>query len=335
MKRFNLSITIILMSLLFTAGCNKSSTMDQEPLGQALHPERTHFFSTKIVPDRYLLEPITDIDLQAKSAILISAQNGDILFDKNSHESLGVASMSKIMSELLVLEAIEEGVMDWEDSVAISDYAYTISHQPGFASIKLEQDELYSVRELFHGMAITSANGATIALAEAVAGSEKEFVTLMNKKAEHLGLENTHFVNSTGLTNHDLQNYHSTGSVDDYNQMSASDLATLTKYIIDNYPDLLEVTNLTEFDVQGETFENSNWMLSGTTGNFVGIDVTYEGVDGLKTGFTSDAGYGFTGTVQIDDSRFISVVIGTDKIEDRFIETGKLYEAISKQLDKF
>ena len=331
MKRFNLSI--ILLSLLFVTGCNQSTPLDQEPLGQTLHPEINHLISPKVIPDRYLLEPITEINLEAKSAILISAQNGDIFFDKNSRESLGVASMSKIMSELLILEAIEKGVMDWDDSVTISDYAYTISHQPGFASIKLEQDQLYSVRELFHGMAITSANGATIALAEAVAGSEKEFVTLMNEKAKRLGLEDTHFVNSTGLTNHDLQNYHHTGSVDDYNKMSASDLATLTRYIIDNYPDLLEVTNVTEFDVQGETFENSNWMLPGATGNFVDIDVTFEGVDGLKTGFTSDAGYGFTGTVQIGESRFISVVIGTETIEERFIETGKLYEAISEQLN--
>src|SRR5699024_2892185 len=157
---------------------------------------------------------------------------------------------------------------DWDDSVTTSDYAYTISHQPGFASIKLEQDQLYSVRELFHGMAITSANGATIALAEAVAGSEKEFVTLMNEKAKRLGLEDTHFVDTSGLPSHDQQKYHHAGSVDDYNKMSASDLATLTRYIIDNYPDLLEATNVTEFDVQGETSENSNWMLPGATGNF-------------------------------------------------------------------
>lgn len=330
MRSFNLSV--MLFSILLLTACLPYKPASEEPLKQTIHQEINHLFSPKPVPDRYLFEPITDLNLQARSAILVNAQTGGVLFDKNSNESLGVASMSKIMSELLVVEAIEEGHLAWDDSVTISDYAYTISHQPGFASIKLQQDELYSVRDLFFGMAITSANGATIALAEEVAGSEKEFVALMNKKADQLGLQETHFVNSTGLTNHDLQDYHSTGSINDHTKMSARDLATLTKHLIDHYPELLEVTTLTDFEIQGETYENSNWMLPGSTANFLGTDVTFQGVDGLKTGFTSDAGYGFVGTVQIGDLRFISVIIGTPDIQDRFVETGKLYEAISKQL---
>src|SRR5699024_7107928 len=142
------------------------------------------------------------------------------------------------------------------------------------------------------------------------------------------------FVNSTGLSNQDLLDYHSTGSVDDYNLMSATDLAVLTKYSIDEHPDLLDVTSQTEFDVGNETYNNSNWMLPKANENFTGLDLTYPGVDGLKTGFTKDAGYGFTGTIVIEDARLISVVIGTDKIEDRFLETGKLYDTDSKRMSR-
>lgn len=332
MKQFH--ILFILFFLLFVTACNVDTFFKSERLDLTIHPESTHSLSFKEFPEGYFLEPISDVDFQARAAILIDTLHGRILFEKNSHESLAVASMSKIMSELLVLEAIDNGIIDWDDSIDISDYAHTISHQPGFASIKLQQDKRYSVRELFYGMAITSANGATIALAEAVAGSEKEFVTLMNDKASELGLEDSHFVNSTGLTNDDLQGYHSAGSLDDSNSMSASDLAALTRYTLENHPNLLEVISLTQFNVQGETYDNSNWMLPGAKENFRGVDVTFPGVDGMKTGFTSDAGYGFTGTVQMNGLRFISVVIGTDEIEDRFIETGKLYDAIAEQLNK-
>src|SRR5690625_902866 len=332
MKQFKL--LIMLVTLLFITACQVHTVFDHGQSGQGIHSEVMHSPSPKTVPDRYRFEPIRDLTLQADSAILINARNGEVLYEKNSNESKGVASMSKIMSELLVLEAIDAELLDWNDSVAISDYAHMISHQPGYASIKLKKNQSYSVRELFHAMAVTSANGATIALAEAVAGSEKEFVKLMNEKSKKIKPNDTSFVNSTGLTNHDLLNYHSSGSINDYNKMSAKDLATLTRYIIDQYPDLLNVTKLTKFTVLENAYKNTSWMLPGTENNFLNIDVTFPGVDGLKTGFTSDAGYGFTGTVLIDGSRFISVVIGTEEIGDRFLETGKLYDAILEQLNK-
>ncbi|MEI3613747.1 D-alanyl-D-alanine carboxypeptidase family protein [Pseudogracilibacillus sp. SO30301A] len=323
MKRIKLLIILILLT-----ACNSNASEEDK-----IHsPERVLQLERKNMPQRYVVDPISDLDIQAEAAILINAVTGEVVFEKNSSTSLAVASMSKIMTELLILEAIEEEVLRWEDTTKISDYAYTISNHPGFSSVLLEQDQTYTMEELFHAMAIRSANGATIALAEAMSGSEKEFVALMNERARELGLEDTHFVNSTGLTNDDLQGFHSTGLLDDKNMMSANDLATLTKYIIDRFPDLLEVTKLKEFDFQGETYTNSNWMLTGTEVDFIDVDVTYDGVDGLKTGFTEEAGYGFTGTVQMGDVRVISVIIGTEEIEDRFLETIMLYEAVEEQM---
>lgn len=325
----------ILFTLLLVTACSslnaiigKEQSEQQKPL-----PELTRSLEHKTMPERYVIEPISDINIEAEAAMLMNGITGDVLFDKNIHESLAVASMSKIMTELLVLEAIEEGKISWEDTVMISDYAFTISNHPGFASVHLQQDQDYTVQELFHAMAIRSANDATIALAELVSGSEKEFVMLMNKKAEQLELNDSYFVNSTGLTNEDLQNNHSTGSISDKNMMSAEDLAKLAKYIIDHYPQLLEITKMQEFIFQNETYTNSNWMLPGLQVDLIEEDVTFEGVDGLKTGFTDDAGYGFTGTVQIKDIRFISVIIGTKEIENRFLETNILYDAVLQQLE--
>ena len=236
--------------------------------------------------------------------------------------------MSKIMSELIVLEAIEAGDLAWDDDVSISEYAYEISHQPGYSSVLLEKDRTYTVEQLFKAMVIHSANGATIALAEKVAGSEREFVQLMNEKAIELSLDASSFVNSTGLTNVDLLGNHPLGSEDDMNKMSASDLVRLSIYILNEYPELLEITKLTEFMLHDETFLNSNWMLPESDVEFVEEDVTFHTVDGLKTGYTKAAGYSFTGTATINDVRIVSVVIGMEEIEDRFSETKKFYQLL-------
>lgn len=225
MKRMKLLIVLLLLT-----ACNVNASEGDR---QTELPERAFALEEKSMPERYLIDPISGLDMEAEAAILVNALTGDVLFEKNSSESLAVASMSKIMTELLILEAVEEGILRWEDTTEISEYAFVTSNHPGLSSVLLRQDEAYTIQELFHAMAIRSANGATIALAEARSGSEKEFVSLMNERAHELGLEDTYFVNSTGLTNDDLQGYHSTGSLDDKNMMSANDLAVLTKYVID------------------------------------------------------------------------------------------------------
>ena len=269
------------------------------------------------------LEPLPDIDIQASSAIVMNADNGDILFSRNSNASLPIASMSKMMTELLVLEAIEANSINWQDTSMISDYAYTISNQPGYASVHLTKEQSYTVRELFNAMAITSANGATIALAEMVAGSEKEFVAMMNEKANELGLEDSYFVNTTGLNNTDLGDYYSVGAPTDTNKMSAKDVAILAKQLIKQFPNILQIMD--------------EPMLSFRKKFLLGDDfgfrmVRNEGVDGLKTGYTDEAGFCFAGTVEKDDIRLISVVMGTSTIVDRFSETKRLYETAFDQM---
>jgi len=284
-----------------------------------LHTSVTTVFDEKALPNWPIIE---DIDIAAESAILMDAKTGHIIYEKNKDQSLSAASMSKIMSELLILEAIESGDLQWDDSVEISDYAYMISTTPGLASAPVSQDQTYTVKQLFDLMAVISANDATIALAEKRSGSEKDFVQLMNEKAKQLGLEQTNFVNSSGLNNIDLGNYYSTGATHDDNQLSAYDLALLARKILKDYPSMLDISKQTHIVFEDEKYQNTNMLLVGS-----GTNLEFAGVDGLKTGFTDEAGYCFVGTIEQDGQRFISVVMGTTSVEERFIQTAKLYEA--------
>ncbi|SHN27694.1 D-alanyl-D-alanine carboxypeptidase family protein [Gracilibacillus kekensis] len=266
---------------------------------------------------------IKHIELDASSVFLMNANTGQVLFEKNSDTSLPTASMSKMMTELLVLEAIDEQHLSWDTNVSISDYAYAISSQPGFASVQLEKGNSYTVKALFEAMAVHSANGAAIALAEAVATTEEKFVKQMNQKAEDLDLKDSRFVNSSGLDNAHLGKYYSVGEFEDTNTMSAQDLAKLAEHLITEYPELLGTINEKQYVRNNKSYPNTNWMLP----NVSAYGLAYEGVDGLKTGYTDQAGYGFTGTVERNGIRLISVVMGTSSKMERFEETEKLYDA--------
>ncbi|MGN8646826.1 D-alanyl-D-alanine carboxypeptidase family protein [Gracilibacillus sp. HCP3S3_G5_1] len=309
---------LLLVMLLCLTGCYPAGDQAGLPMKKASQAQTVE--KELIYPDQPLdrFWNITEIDLQASSVILINAETGHVIYEKKSDIPLPTASMSKMMSELLVLEAIDSGEIDWDSEVAISDYAYNISHHPGYASVDLTKEQRYTVKELFEAMAIHSANGATIALAEAVSGSEKHFVQQMNQRAQELQLENTEFVNSTGLDNLHLGDYYSVGSVEDTNTMSAHDLAMLAQYLIDRYPELLTIIERPEYRMNDRSYRNTNWMLEG--------ELAFAGVDGLKTGYTDLAGYCFTGTIEREGVRLISVVMGTSSEIARFTETTALYE---------
>lgn len=324
--------TIIFTTLLCIITACGTSASNKSPT--VIEPNAFRLADIITIPglDQTFYDPIENLHLEVESAILIHADTNDILYDKNSEKPLPIASMSKIMSELLILEAIHNGKLDWKDEIEISDYANEISNHPGFASVYLNQNEVYTVEELFYAMAIRSANGATIALAEALSGSEKVFVQSMNDKAKQLGLSNSKFVNSTGLANHDLGDHFTVGDKNDVNLMSAKDVGRLASFVIETYPELLEISDQKDFDFHGETFQNSNWMLPGMENNFMTENVTFDGVNGLKTGFTDEAGYCFTGSVEIDGEYFISVVMGADDLPDRFLETKRLYETMEDNI---
>ncbi|MCP8617193.1 D-alanyl-D-alanine carboxypeptidase family protein [Salirhabdus salicampi] len=266
------------------------------------------------------------INVEAESAILIDAETGKILFEKQADNALPPASMTKMMTEYLVLEAISEGEISWDTTTYISDYAYRISADPMFSGIGLRQNKEYTVRQLYSAMAIFSDNATTIALAELIAGSEGEFVRMMNEKGEELGLPDFQFVNSTGIPNSLLGNDYPEGtSPTADNLLSAKSTALLAFHLVNNYSDALNYSSMKQYELDGITKTNLNWMLPGMEGDYYS-SFGYEGVDGLKTGWTDLAGYCFTGTAERDGRRLISVVMRTSSEAERFRETRKLLD---------
>lgn len=269
------------------------------------------------------------LNVNAKSAILIDATTGKILYEKNADVALPPASMSKMMTEYLVQKYIADGKLSWNTKVSISDYAYNISQNRAFSGVPLRKDYQYTVKELYQAMAIYSDNAATIAFAEKIAGSEANFVKLMNKQAKAFGMDHTTFVNSSGLNNSDLGKFAEVGGQNASNKMSARDLAKLAYHIVTEFPHALDISSIPRMNfTAGENspvdMPNWNWMIPG-----IGTDLnqySYPGVDGLKTGYTDLAGYCFTGTVKRDNRRLISVVMGTTSKGARFQETKKLFD---------
>lgn len=271
------------------------------------------------------------LNIKAKAAILVNADTGKILYAQNPDELLPPASMTKMMTEYLILEAIEKGKLKWDSPVSISPFLSELSHNRGLSNVPLrsDADPAYTVEELMNALAIYSANAAAMALAEKVAGSETAFVQMMNDKAKELGLKNYSFVNATGLNNKDLQGNHPAGGPNEENMMSARDTATLAYRLLKDYPEVLEHASIPKkyfregTDDQVE-MENWNWMLPG-------LVKEYPGVDGLKTGST-DEGASFTATATRNGMRLISVVMIVDKndnVDDRvqrFDETRKLLD---------
>ncbi|MCJ7842945.1 D-alanyl-D-alanine carboxypeptidase [Lederbergia sp. NSJ-179] len=268
------------------------------------------------------------LDIHADAAIMIEPTTGKILYAKNADEPLGIASMTKMMTEYLLFEAIKDKKISWDQEEMISEYAHKVSVDTQLSNIALNAGKPYTVKELYEAMAIYSANGATIAIAEAIAGSEAKFVEMMNAKAEELGLEQYHFVNSTGLNNRDLKGMHPKGTkADEESTMSAKSTAMLAARLMKDFPDVTETTSIPKKrfrDLPGE-MKNWNKMLPS-------LEFEYDGVDGLKTGTTDFAGRCFTGTAKRGDFRVITVVMnakddnGVSSDQGRFGQTKKMME---------
>ena len=254
------------------------------------------FFILLIIPFFVHAEEL-NLAENAKSAILIEASTGEVLYSKNANERLAPASMTKIMSLILIMENIEKGNLKWNDIVVVSKNAASM----GGSQIYLEQNEMMSVEDLVKGICVASGNDATVALAEKIAGTEAAFVKLMNDRAQKLGLKNTHFVNSTGL---DATGHYS----------SASDMAIMARELV-KHQRILDFSSIYE-DYLRKNTSNSFWLVN--TNKLVKF---YSYIDGLKTGYTGDAGYCLTATGKKRDMRLISVVMGEESTDKRSADT--------------
>ena len=242
-------------------------------------------------------ETKADLAPNSKSAILLDFDTGKILYSKNDNEVLPPASMTKIMSMLLIMERIDNKTLSLTDEVTISENAASM----GGSQVFLQAGETYKVEELLKGIAIASGNDAVVAMAEKISGSVDDFVALMNEKAKSLGLTNTKFLNPHGL---DTEGHVTT----------ARDMATLARELI-KHTSILKFTSIYE-DYLKKSDGSSIWLVN--TNKLVRF---YDGVDGLKTGFTKNAGYCLTSTAKKNNTRFITVVMGAETSDKRSSDT--------------
>ncbi len=253
--------------------------------------------------------------INAKSYILLDYESGKIIAEKNSHEILPPASLTKIMTIYAVAHELQQGAISEDDLVLVSNKAWKM---PG-SRMFIEVNKQVSVDDLLKGVIVQSGNDASVALAEYVSGTEEVFAQVMNQYAQQLGMENSHFENSTGLPG---ENHKTT----------AHDLAILASALIKDFPELHELHSIKEFTFNNITQPNRNQLLWR--------DPT---VDGLKTGHTEEAGYCLVASAVRDGMRLISVVMGTDSTEARtkatqsllnygyrFFETKQLYSQQEK-----
>ena len=237
-----------------------------------------------------------DMDLPVKSAILMDVATGTILYEQDAHTPLAPASVTKVMTMLLIMEAIDSGAIGWQDMVTASESAAA----KGGSQIYLKVGEQMSVADMVKAIAVSSANDCACAMAEHIAGSEAAFVEKMNSRAKELGMNDTHFVNCTGLDDDAAAADHKT---------SAHDIAVMSRELLKNHPDIKKYTTIWMDTLRNGTFGLSN------TNKMVRF---YPGATGLKTGFTSKAGYCLSSSAQRDGMELVAVVMGAKTSAERF-----------------
>ena len=236
-----------------------------------------------------------DLSVAGKSAVLMECATGTLLHEHNAHQPLAPASVTKIMTMLLIMEAIDSGKISMGDTVTASEAAAA----KGGSQVYLKAGETMSVSDMLKSIAVSSANDCACAMAEHIAGSEEAFVALMNRRAQELGMQDTTFVNCTGLDDGPQAEHHRT---------SAYDIALMSRQLLQYHPDIKKYTTIWMDTIRGGSFGLSN------TNKLIRF---YQGATGLKTGFTSSAGYCLSATAQRDGMELIAVVMGADSSAQR------------------
>jgi D-alanyl-D-alanine carboxypeptidase (penicillin-binding protein 5/6) len=246
--------------------------------------------------------PAANLAASARSAILMDADSGTVIYEKNSHDKLPPASITKIMTLLLIMEALDDGKIKLSDKVQTSEYAASM----GGSQIFLEPGEEMSVDDMIKGIALASGNDASVAMAEKLAGTEQQFVTMMNERAQQLGMNDTQFSNPNGLP---VANHFS----------SAHDIAVMSRELL-KHSEVTKYTGLYQ-DYLRKSSEKPFWLVN--TNKLVRF---YSGADGLKTGFTSEAKYCLSATAKRDNMRVIAVVMGEPDTKTRNAEVSQMFD---------
>lgn len=270
----------------------------------------------------------SELNLDVKAGLAVDAKSGQILYSKNAEQVLPIASLSKLLTVYLVLQAIHEGKLSWNQKIVPDEASQKVSQDTNLSNVPLKEGHAYTVKALYQATLIYSANGAAMALGNAVAGSHKGFIDMMRKQAQKFGINDAKIYTANGLSSSEVSDAKYPGAPDNAeNEFSAKDMAIIAQRLLKDYPEVLDTTKITRMKFDNGTdqteMENWNWMLKGLAKSYTELPV-----DGLKTGTSDSAGACFVATVKKDGHRIITVVLGAKHTsqEDlsRFEETQKL-----------
>lgn len=260
------------------------------------------FLIILIIISCFSLTNVMAFDITAKGAILIDAETGDVLYEKNAEAPRVPASMTKVMALYIMNQELEKGTFTKDTVIPISDHAAKISRDFNYpATVPLNQDEVYTADELMQLIWSVSASASVLAMAEFISGSEEEFVKRMNEQANQWQIDATYY-DCMGIAS---------------NKVSPHAMATIARRIISDYPDIFQYTIKPKINFHGQSYDSTNRLL---------LDYFYEGADGLKTGTTNAAGYCFCGTAERNGVRLISVVMASSSTTQRFVDTQNLFD---------
>lgn len=246
------------------------------------------------------------IEIESPSALLMELNSGQILYEKDGDTARRPASVTKLMTMLLAFEALESGKLTLDSMVTVSEHAASM----GGSQVYLEVNEQQTIEDILKCMIVSSANDAAVAMGETIAGSEEAFVQMMNERAKELGMENTNFANACGLE--------AEGHV-----MSAKDIAVLSRELLLHHPEVLDYTTIWMDTIVHKTNKGESEFGLANTNKFL---KKYEGANGLKTGYTSDAGFSMSATATRNGTTLIAVVMGSETKDIRYSDAAKLLD---------
>ena len=268
---------------------------------------------------------------KAEHAIAVEANTGKILYEKDATTPDAIASITKILTVYMVYQEIDKGNLTWDTEIDISDYPYHLTVNPEASNVPMEARK-YTVRDLVNAAMVASANSAAIALAEHIGGSEPKFVDMMSQQLKDWGIKDAKLVNASGLNNEVLgDNIYPDSKKTDENMMSAKDVAIIAQHIIEDYPDLIKVSQQGSANFDGNLMTTYNYMLEG-------MPYYRASVDGLKTGTTKKAGASFVATSTENGMRMITVVLNADDADKdelaRFKATNEILDYVLSSYEK-
>ncbi|WP_125566783.1 D-alanyl-D-alanine carboxypeptidase family protein [Companilactobacillus insicii] len=254
-------------------------------------------------------------ELNASAAMAFDVKSGQIIYSKDPEKKVAIGSITKIVTLYLVTKAINEGDLKWTDTLTPTSEQAEMTQKDELTNVRLDADKSYTVRQLYDAAWIVSSNSAAMILAQRVAGSQKAFVRLMRKTVKNWGINDSELNNVSGLNNDDLYEGMYLGNKGDENKLSANDIAIIVKHILDEYPSVLETTSKAKLDFpvdsETKTYNSLNLLLKGQRDYQEGYEF-----DGLKTGTTEQAGESFVGTLPIDNTRIVTIVMNVSGEEN-------------------